>query len=102
MELVMWVSSLQFPTNFLACHARKDFTRTRRAKQHASPAHQVNFKTFPVRPSVNFVKYRPTLVAKQETGRVLIVRQGGHPRRGALSVKPVDLGCTAMAVNRAH
>ena len=72
------------------------------AKRAASLAHQVNFKMFSERPSVNFVKYQPTLVVKQETGRVLIVRQGGHPRRGALSVKPAELGCTAMAVNRAH
>jgi len=43
---------------------------------------------FPVRPSVNFVKYRPTLVAKQETGRVLIVRQDGHPQ--TLEVQSVN------------
>ena len=117
-----------------------------------------------VRSSVNFVQNRPTLVAKVETRRALIVqrdghqqreapsvnlarlellatskvkyvvtvtqesivkvkrvmvrvdlqiklqilrnvltvRQDGHPRRGAPSVKPVELEHTAMAVNRAH
>ena len=65
-------------------------------------AHQVNFKMFPVRPSVNFVTYRPTLVAKPETGRALIVRQDGHPRRGALNAKPAELEHMTTAVNHAH
>ena len=69
------------------------------AKRAASRARQVNFKMFPVRPSVNFVKYRPTLVAKQEIGRALTVRQDGYPQRGAPSVKPVELEHMVSAVN---
>ena len=32
----------------------------------------------------------------------LVVRQDGHPRRGALDVKPAELERTVMAVNRAQ
>ena len=73
------------------------------ANRAVSPARQVNFKMFPVRQSVNFVQYRPTLVAKQETKRALIVRQAGcHPQRGARNVKHVVLEHSVTVVNCAQ
>jgi len=95
-------SSLTALTRQSAKRVAWESTNWTTAKQTASLAHQVNFKMFTVRPSVNFVKYRPTLVAKQETGRVLIVRQDGHPQWGARDVKPAELEHTAKAVNHVH
>ena len=66
-------------------------------KQAASRAHQVNFKMFPVRPSVNFVQNRPTLVAKVETRRALIVQRDGHQQREAPSVNLARLELLATS-----
>ena len=60
-------------------------------KQAASRAHQVNIKMFLVRSSVNFVQNRPTLVAKVETRRALIVQRDGYQEKVATNVKRVAL-----------
>ena len=68
-------------------HVRKVHIKVRIAKQAASRAHLVNFRTCPVRPRVICVKKLRTLVAKQETGRALVVRQDGHQQKEVQNVK---------------
>ena len=61
--------------------------RARLDKLCVSRAHQVNFRMCPVRPHVICVKKLRTLVAKQETGRALVVRQDGHQQKEVQNVK---------------
>ena len=85
------------PTRQSAKHVIPESTNRATAKQVAFHAHQVNFKAFPVRPSVNFVHYQPTLVAKPETGRALIVRLGGHQKKVAPSANLAMLELSAVS-----
>ena len=57
-----------------ACLAHQVVIKARLDKLRVSRAPQVNFRTCPVRPRVICVKKLRTLVAKQETGRALVVR----------------------------
>ena len=43
-----------------------------------------------------------TLVAKQETGRALLVQSDGHLRRGALNAKRAVRGRSVMVAKIAH
>ena len=62
-------ATVEWLTQQRVSHAQVVLTKVMKAKLAAFLAHQVNFKIMPVQPSVNFVQYRPTLVAKPETGR---------------------------------
>ena len=74
--------------------------RARLDKLCAYLARPVNFRMCPVRPHVICVKKLRTLVAKQETGRALIVQPVGHPKKAAPSVNPARLENMAMLWER--
>mgnify|MGYP003959961887 CR=1 FL=1 len=70
-----------------ACSAHEVGIKVRLDRLRVSRAPPVNFRTCPGRPCVICAKKLRTLVAKQETGRALLARSGGHLRRGALNAK---------------
>jgi hypothetical protein len=61
-----------------------------------------NSKKILVRPSVNFVQSRPTLVAKKETRRALIARQDGRQGKAVRNVKLAEVEHTVTGANHAR
>ena len=85
-----------------ACIAHEVGIKVRLDRLRASRALPVNFRTCPGRPCVICVKKLRTLVAKQETGRALLVQSDGHLRRGALNAKRAVRGRSVMIAKIAH
>jgi len=90
-------ATVEWLTQQRVFYAQVVLTKVMKAKLAAFLARQVNFKIMPVQPSVNFVQYRPTLVAKPETGRALIVPPVGHQEKAAPSVNLARLELSATS-----